>query len=504
MKKLLSTIVLMGLFMLTHAQNSYTNGKKSGFWQHKDGEGRIYAEGNYTNDLRTGEWKFYVSDAARKQKTPDVLGNYADGNKEGIWKTTNLTSNITVSVPFENGLMNGECIYYNKEKTILARGLVKDGIRHGKWILYDKKSKVLGYYKEELMLRDKMSEGYYKDGIRLGRWEYNYNPDAATEVKGHLTFEDGVNSGAFEFYKVETHEIFGPTKVLSGVGRFSNGKKTGRWIEFRNGAKGDYIETGDYNDNGKREGLWKIKIGGQDYMTSYYKDGKLEGEFKHYYANGNLMYETQYRSGLEVGEFKRYYKNGNIMEQGYHIVSDEVVQKDTTFLSLKLPYEHMFKIVEGNIRNIHLAYIKWLEEPAWSIAPAELDRRFNVYSSYGQEEQARIAKITTSNKVSVRDGDYLAFYENGKLRLKGNNIAGLGYIFDPLKSEVVYDFLRDGDWKEYDKKGHLKYTYKYEKGKLHKMLDSNGYIVHTFKYEKNRLVGMTDGEGNQVSINLDK
>ena len=72
------------------SQNNYSNDKKVGKWQHKDANGLIYAEGVYDNDLRQGEWKFYLSPEARKHQKADVIGQYANGVKQGNWLAINM------------------------------------------------------------------------------------------------------------------------------------------------------------------------------------------------------------------------------------------------------------------------------------------------------------------------------------------------------------------------------------------------------------------------------
>ena len=501
--------LFMAVFLITTCQsmqaqqNQLVQGQKTGHWVHKDPQGKVCAEGSYADDARVGLWKFYLSEASRIKHQPDVTGTYtAGGMKQGEWFYTNTQSNVSVRVHFENDLMQGECVYFDENNGILARGLMLDGIRHGKWIFYDQNSPTGAYHKNGFKLNEKMTEGYYKDGFRIGNWAYDYFLDKNTHVKGQLTFDQGVNSGRLDFYKVEHHPTFGTSETLAGSGSFTNGRKTGRWIEFNYGTKGDFIETGNYDSNGKRDGLWKVRIGNQTYLSGSYNHGIPHGRFNHYYENGKVKYESTYNNGLEEGEFKRYYKSGQLQEQGTHVIVDDEITKDTAYFSLRLPYEHSFLIIEEAFEKMHLDYITWLHEPGYSVAPAELSRRFNVYRNYGFESQRRIENVAIKNKKTVREGDYMAFYEDGGLKLKGNHSPHTASLFDPNKRSVTLDYARDGEWKEYGEDHLLKNTYIYQDGKLKKMLDANGYIVHTFKYESNGLVNMTDVNGNTVSIDL--
>jgi len=467
----------------------------------KDADGNVVAEGAAVDGIRQGEWKFYVSPEARESRVPDVVGSYNnEGKKTGVWTHTNAFTKVGVNANFDDGVMQGECIYFdNSDNSILARGLVSNGIRHGKWVFYDQHNEATGgYYKNGLKLNEKMSEGYYKDGVRIGKWEYDYFLDKNTHVKGHLSFENGTNTGRIEFYKVETHDKFGTDELLAGVGEYKNGRKVGRWVEYNYGTKGDFIETGDYNEKGQRDGYWKVVIGDQTYNTSNFVNGTADGPFKKYYPNGNIRHEGVFDMGLEAGEFKNYYKSGQVKEQGTYVLTDDDVTRDTIFYQMRMPYEYHFQLVEEDFADMHYDYISWLDQPGWSIEPSELKSRYEEFKTYGKEDSRRIADIKVHDKRSVRKGTYLSFYENGKLHEKGENIPKIITVFDPVKRQMLKTYGRDGDWKVYDKKGLLKHTLVYKAGKLEKMLDGNGYIAHQFTYRN----GKVNMDGKDISLNL--
>ena len=50
----------------------------------------------------------------------------------------------------------------------------------------------------------------------------------------------------------------------------------------------------------------------------YYKEGKLEGEFKLWYENGQLWFQEYYKEGKLDGEYKRWGINGQLMAQTYY------------------------------------------------------------------------------------------------------------------------------------------------------------------------------------------
>jgi len=463
-KKLLVLLFLTSLGLNLSAQeNREENGMKVGEWAHKDKRGHVYAKGTYKNNLRVGRWHFYISPLARYTQKHDVTGSYnSSGVKEGEWVLTDTKTKIKVIANFTNNLMEGECKYYNSAGDLIARGLMNAGIRHGKWIFYRN--------------NEKMTEGYYQDGIKIDKWKYDYYPTPNTHVKGEFTYTDGKKSGRLEYYRVERHPVFGTDELLSGVGTYTNGRKTGRWIEYSEGLKGQLVETGRYTRNGKRHGYWKTTLGRKNYEAAVYNNGILDGTYKQYHDNGKLKYVTNFENGFEVGEFTRYYSNGNVEEKGTLKLSTnpDDVTRDTTYFVLKLPLEYHFNLVELDFGQLQYHYITWIKDAGWSIPPAELDRRFNLYKDYGKEPHRRYTNIEEHNKKVVRVGEYKAFHKNGTLKLEGEYYPAVTEVFDPETSTVMIDYARDGEWKQYDDNGYLMRTLFYDKGNLIKTLDDKG------------------------------
>eukprot|EP00028_Trichosphaerium_sp_Am-I-7-wt_P009627 CAMPEP_0168523204 /NCGR_PEP_ID=MMETSP0405-20121227/9834_1 /TAXON_ID=498012 /ORGANISM="Trichosphaerium sp, Strain Am-I-7 wt" /LENGTH=75 /DNA_ID=CAMNT_0008545013 /DNA_START=430 /DNA_END=657 /DNA_ORIENTATION=+ len=61
------------------------------------------------------------------------------------------------------------------------------------------------------------------------------------------------------------------------------------------------------------------------------KDGKEHGEYKRWYANGQLKMHCYMIDGKEEGECKMWYEDGNLqlsifMKNGVHVVPDPIPQ----------------------------------------------------------------------------------------------------------------------------------------------------------------------------------
>lgn len=466
MKYLLLITVSLALLTPSFAQeNRKENGVKVGAWAHKDQRDFVYAAGNYTDGIKTGRWRYFISPVSRYTQVADVLGTYdATGKKTGRWTFISSQTRIQVEAEFVNGLMEGQCLYFSPEGTVLAMGTMSAGLRHGQWLFY---------YKGKEMAR-----GYYQDGIKIGDWNYDYFPENDLHVKGVLNYDNGAKSGRLEYYKVSRHPKFGFQEFLAGLGLYKNGKKVGRWIEYQSNLKGELIEAGNYNSNGKREGFWKTTLNGRNYEAVTYNNGVKDGVFKRFHDNGSIQYQSTYKNGIEVGEFVRYFDNGNMEEKGTSrlIPNNGTIKKDTAYFELHLPYEVHFQLIEEpRFERLTYQYVDWITTPNYSLEPAEIDRRYQLYvKDYGFEPNKRIRNITSNTQQSVRQGPYKAFYRNGKLKLEGNYYPTKSLSINPKKNIQEIGFTRDGKWVFYDDSGYVIRTMFYQRGKLLRTLDDKG------------------------------
>lgn len=447
------------------AQDNRTeNGMKIGKWVNKDAKDFVYSEGNYSDNFKIGKWKYYISPISRYTHVPDVEGSYDNlGKKTGTWVFISTQTKIRVEAEFVNDLMEGRCTYYAANGDIMAQGFMNAGIRHGKWAFYHKDHKI--------------TEGHYQNGIRIGDWVYDYYPEKDLHIKGKFNFDDRKKNGKLEYYRVDHHPKFGTEELLSGIGQYVNNNKVGRWIEYSQGIKGAFVETGNYNRAGKRHGYWKSTIDRKNYQAAMYNNGVLNGVFKQFHDNGKLKYQTNYEDGLPTGAFIRYYDNGNIEEKGTTVFSPNPsdVTRDTAYYFLDLPYEYHFQLVElPGFEKLDHHYVDWIEDPGYSIEPAELDRHFAIYKDYGLEPHKRVIDIRVTGRKAVRKGAYQSFFKNGKLKLEGQYYPQVKEIFDPETNTRVMDYARDGEWKQYDENGYIMRTITYDKGELIKMLDDKG------------------------------
>lgn len=442
------------------------NGNRIGYWIIKGKDDKLIAKGRY-NDLgqREGEWKFYLSPVGRYTGDPDVIGSYEGGVKQGMWQITESRSKNKLKGKFTDGKMSDVWILYDNKDRKIAKGEYQDGYRHGRWIIYHSDQP--------------MDMGLYENGVKIGTWYQDvFLEDSTVHVKGMFHYTPTRQEGAIEIYKVEKHPTFGYNEFVVGTGTYLNGKKNGRWIEYKRGLKGESIETGHYAGNGEREGLWESMVDGRPYQQIAYSNGLRQGPFKTFHDNGQVKYETFFDKGLEVGQYKSYYESGQVREQGSYTILEQDRIEDTIFYKIELPIEYHFQLVEmEDIESYNYNAIKWIRDGDFSIPIPELEKRFKEFLSYGKNKQLRVQELVRTQRQSARVGKFVSYYENGKIRSVGAYYPEVQYVRDHANNSETKEFAKDGEWKDYDDMGFLKLTSIYDRGKLIKKMDANGRTI---------------------------
>ncbi len=156
------------------------------------------------------------------------------------------------------GILDGDCIQYSKDKTVLSKGSFKNGQRHGMWVWNFLTGKP--YYKQNFTYGKKRSFWIQTDvwGNEDGIYERYYD-------LGNLEETGFFDSG----YKTGKWEKFFRNKKSESIGHFQKDKKVGEWIFYYPTGKIEAKEV--YDKSGK---LKK--------RTTFFEDGKIQCEV----ANG--------------------------------------------------------------------------------------------------------------------------------------------------------------------------------------------------------------------------
>ena len=181
----------------------------------------------------TGEmiWN-WESDGEQKKSTS--TGEVKDGKRHGQW-VIRYASGTVVEGPYVDGKQHGRWVirYANGD---VAEGPAVDGKRHGQWV--------------ERGADGDVSEGPYVDGKRHGQWVTRW-----------------ANGGGSE-------------------GPYVDGKRHGQWVaRYASGS----VDKGPYVD-GKRHGHWVERDAEGDGWEGPYVDGKKDGVWSELGSDGSLMY----------------------------------------------------------------------------------------------------------------------------------------------------------------------------------------------------------------------
>jgi len=157
---------------------AFVKGELYGNWENYDNLGTLISKGAYQAGIRFGTWKEQIREVQGFYR----VGEYKDGNKEGIWKVVDEKGLVFQDEQFvENRLVaisefktvdgrvldagklvngTGKRLVYDREGNLLENGRYAKGIRTGVWLTYYPKSTAVA------------SSGSYNEGEKTGTWRY--------------------------------------------------------------------------------------------------------------------------------------------------------------------------------------------------------------------------------------------------------------------------------------------------------------------------------------------
>lgn len=290
---------------LIRTEGSYVNGEKDGKWiwgkadgsiemkgsfnknqQHSDWEyyfdsGELSYKANYNLGKREGEWSYFYKDG-----TPFRIGHYKNDLKQGEWQTWYEDGTLLMKGSYNQGKEVGEWKNYWPNGRIKNQSFYKKGELNGAWYSFSPEGKLLLF-------------GRYKKDHKKGKWTEFYNNGRKKEEVTYKvrtlknSAQDVVSMGFKEKQSVEHGTFKAYSQVdftIKELGKFKQGKKTGRWINYYPG-------------------------GVVPAVVSTFKNGLLHGEFYQNDRRGNKMNEIHYKNGLKDGLFIVYGSNGKPITQ---------------------------------------------------------------------------------------------------------------------------------------------------------------------------------------------
>ncbi|ASG25846.1 phosphatidylinositol-4-phosphate 5-kinase [Fusobacterium nucleatum subsp. nucleatum] len=206
---------------------------------------------------------------------------------------------------------------------------------------------------------------------------------------------------------------------------YYKGKKEGlRKIYFENGNLSNEVYYVDDLREGKTIDYYND---GKVFRLKNYKDNIGNGEFTEYYRNGQIKVKGNYKGGLREGEFKFYSESnkylGSVFYKNKEIIKNTLSKEDMKDLSASFEFTDMALFLRSTTRDIVGA--------TTDVYPSGKPRIYMPYSVNGElhgdyiefYEDGKISyKITYEN--GIRHGKSISYLENGKIIGETNYIDG--------------------------------------------------------------------------------
>jgi len=439
------------------------NGKPDGYWKSYYVTGVLKSEGKRTSFLLDSIWIFYDQAGDTTEKISYLLGKrngyylrykkdpvqglyvhtselYAGDKKEGVARVFYPDGKIRQTIPYINGRKDGLSREYDREGKIItlleynndfliSRERINQtdaaGLRQGEWLEFYPG----GAIRTERNYRNDLLHGYYKEYDERGRLLvtllYDNGKVTGTEIdnsaeidienryddSGKLIysgpFKEGIPVGIHREYNsdgtVRIAKIYNDNGVLISEGIVDDaGNRNGPWKDYS--ADGTVMAEGAYV-NSRRNGAWKFyNAAGRLEQAGSYSNGRIDGTWRWYYPEGELLREEDYYQGRRDGQYTEYTRTGEIIAQG--------------------------------------AYADGERNGEW------------IFKTGDNTEDGNYL-------LGLRDGEWKAYYQNEKLRFRGEYRQGnpvghhtVWYESGRIREDRYYkNGLRTRTWKKYNEEG---------------------------------------------------
>ncbi len=187
-----------------------------------------------------------------------------------------------------------------------------------------------------LAFAQKSVNQFDKDGKRHGLWTKNYHETDQKRYEGR--FYHGKEVDTFNFYTLSNGKsvlsavkifnqkdsisdvvFYTSTKKIISKGKMNGKRYIGKWVYYHKNSSSKMIVE-SYNEDGKLEGERKVLYkNGNVGEVAIYKNGKLEGESKWFSEKGKLLKQSHYKNDQLNGKTINYDAEGNITSEGDYL-----------------------------------------------------------------------------------------------------------------------------------------------------------------------------------------
>ena len=432
----------------------------------------------YPIDVRSKlNWLVYYENGqlARKVK-------FTKEGPEGIiveyYKTGKLAPKINYSNAerigyYENGQLeckgrqygSGPWVEYYENGQLKVKGEYKMGIENGKWVSHYENGQLYWKGNYEKMARE--GEWLYYDtrGTLITKENYDYKTKTAERLWYY-------SSGQLESKLKLIHEEPLRRSLYSMEGELSEYYENGQLKR-----KGNYNNVDKENERNpinmdlKYEGItWGLHI-----KNFKWEEGYKEGEWQEYYANGQLASTGIYKKGKKIGDWLYYKEDGKPVVDSSKFFYVAKVSSD-----IPDNYTGIWKYYENGKLKRHGDLKDGKHDGEWlsytedgklkdkeNYVNGKLKFKINyinekvVKECYYENGQLKSKGNAYEEKYDLYNGQYLVYYENGKLEYKIEFEGGRGQN-SPYESYYESGQLKEkgymvrGQWKEYYENGKLK------------------------------------------------
>jgi antitoxin component YwqK of YwqJK toxin-antitoxin module/Tfp pilus assembly protein PilF len=375
-------------------------------------EGRLKSFGDMLKEKKTGDWIYYYKDGTLSSK-----GKYIDDQPVGEHSEFNTQGYLDTKSNYSNGMLNGDYYSYNNYGVPAAKYFYVDGKLNGP------------------------AEFYFSLGDRFIQYDANY---IQGEIQGPVTeyFASGEKRADATFQKSNRNGL--ETKYyrngqVESKTYYVDGKPDGSYVSYYSSgklnlqgsySKGDYFgHWNSYFENGKLESEY-----------NYIADEKLDGDYKQYNLDGNLVMYYLYKNGCIV-KYSCYDTKGNVIESGENTKND---------FNFRAVYSNGNAYSEGVFNNSGGKDMEW--------------KYYSCYGTITSKETFENSKLTKNEEFYANGSTQcLSFYSDGKRE---------GYSFSNYIDSIKHyeGYYKDGDqyrtWRYYYPNGTLSNEYYYLNDKL--------------------------------------
>ncbi len=382
---------------LVYGAGEYDGTGFTGYTEFYSSAGGVSAYGEFnSNYKKEGQWHYFYKDGTIKE-----ISDWENGDLNGWYHEFNLNGTRSRSIALKNNQRDGLSLEYDDEGVLMSSMEYVAGELEGDILLYHENGQVKRSYS-------------FKDGEANG-WllEYSANGQKTREVM----LKDGNLDG------LETEWYSDGSK--SSEYNYDNGEREGEFVSYYN--NGQVYRRGKYKSD-KLVGLVEeFHIDGSLSETEEYDEsGKMNGTYKDFDQEGNLLTQMEYKRG-EIYSYQQFDRNGKLL-------------REETRKGGKFEFEGFYNDGVQRLIGMYDAEGEGQKIGEWKY----FDRNGMLSSVENFDENGKngVAKSYASNGQKTYEATYLDNELNGEIRWY--------YDFGKLKREgQVNDGLYCGEFRSY-------------------------------------------------------